>query len=64
MLASLLSIISVSYQVSFQDIQIFQFGITYFLDLVHIIKIYCRFMTPYENQMGVLVVDKKLIIKG
>ncbi|GJQ80319.1 hypothetical protein Trydic_g12202 [Trypoxylus dichotomus] len=64
MLAALLSILSVSYQVSFKDYSLHHFGITYFLDAVHIVKIYFGFMTPYENHMGDLVVDKKLIMKA
>lgn len=64
MLAALLSIISASYQVSFKNYSFLHFGLAYFLDLVHIVKIYFGFMTPYQNHMGDMVVDKKLIIKG
>lgn len=62
MLASLASCLNITYQVCFQDHTHVHFAVSYFLDVVHLVKIYCGFVTPFRSASGVLVTRKKCIM--
>lgn len=63
MLISYASCVVVSYHAAFQDHHFVVISLTYIFDALHLIKLYANFFTPYIDNMGELVTDKKLIKK-
>ncbi|XP_022906614.1 uncharacterized protein [Onthophagus taurus] len=64
MMCSFISFLITTYQAAFKNFSIPFFTIAYFFDIVHIVKIYLGFITPYRDQhWGEIIVAKKKIIK-
>ncbi|XP_022918511.2 uncharacterized protein [Onthophagus taurus] len=60
-ITSLCSYIIASYQLAFRDYHFMIFVAAYFLDLLHILKMYIEFNAPYQDEVGNLIMDKRLI---
>lgn len=61
MIISYLSSILVIFLAAFEDYQIIWILLTLLFDLAHLVKIIAGFYTPFQDEMGEMIVDKAQI---